>query len=67
VLPAYWHAYKLTTKPVSNALGNWFGLEQTDLGIVSKEEYRMADMFWSAIARGEKRAETQVIDDSVPF
>jgi hypothetical protein len=74
-LPAFSHKYRLTTVPMSNAIGKWFGLRFQDLGMVDYEnEYKPAKMFYDAIKRGEKRAEAPMAgvaggtkEDDIPF
>jgi hypothetical protein len=57
VLPAFARKYRLTTVPMSNAQGKWFGLKFQDLGFTDKEEYLAAASFYESVMAGEKRAE----------
>jgi hypothetical protein len=73
-LPAFARKYKLTTVPMSNAIGKWFGLKFQDLGLVDYEtEYKPAKTFYDAIKRGEKKAEAPMAaaggtkEDDIPF
>ena len=70
VLPAFAHKYKLTTVPMSNAIGKWFGVRFQDMGMVSLAEYEAGKAFNLAVKRGEKKAEAPVSegrDDEIPF
>jgi hypothetical protein len=74
-LPSFSHKYRLTTVPMSNAIGKWFGLRFQDLGMVDYEkEYKPAKEFYDAIKRGEKKAEAPMAgvaggtkEDDIPF
>ena len=74
-VPAFARKYRLTTVPMSNAYGKWFGLKFQDLGYVDYEtEYKPAKAFRDAISRGEKKAEAPMAgvaggskDDDIPF
>ena len=74
VMPAFSRKYKLTTVPMSNAIGKWFGLKFQDLGFVSKAEYDSARSLHMAVKRGEKRGEAPMAnvaggtkEDDIPF
>jgi hypothetical protein len=74
VMPACSRKYRLTTVPMSNAIGKWFGLRFQDLGWVSKPEYDTAAAFAKAVKRGEKKAEAPMAgvaggtkEDDIPF
>jgi hypothetical protein len=74
-LPAFSHKYRLTTVPMSNAVGKWFGLKFQDLGLVDfDKEYKPAKAFYDSIKRGEKGAEAPISgvaggtkEDDIPF
>jgi len=74
-LPAFSRKYRITTVPMSNAIGKWFGLKFQDLGMVDYErEYKPAKLFYDAIKRGEKKAEAPMAgvaggtkEDDIPF
>ncbi len=54
-LPAYSRKYRLFTKPESNSLGHWYGIQFEDRGWVSKPEYDRARELHKVIARGAYR------------
>jgi hypothetical protein len=60
VLPAFARKYQLTTIPMSNASGKWFGLKFQDLGPIGKDEYLAAKAFYASVMSGEKKAEAPV-------
>jgi hypothetical protein len=74
-LPSFSHKYRLSTIPVSNALGKWFGLKFQDEGFVNKAEYDVAKALCLAVRKGEKKGEAPVHDfttssdsvDEIPF
>jgi len=57
VMPSFSRKYRLTTTPVTNAKGEWFGLKFEDLGLVSLTEYQNAKKFYEAVKKGEKKAD----------
>lgn len=66
ILPAFAHRYKLTTVPMSNAIGKWFGLKFQDLGVIDfATEYEPAKAFYKAVKAGEKKAEAPMADMSM--
>jgi len=74
VMPSFSRKYRLTTVPMSNAVGQWFGLKFQDLGYVTKPEYEAAKAFHLAVKRGEKKAEAPIAgaagstkEDEIPF
>lgn len=70
VMPAFSRKYRLTTVPVSNALGKWFGLKYEDLGSVTLHEYNAAKAFYYAVRKGEKKAEAPHAEggtEDIPF
>lgn len=69
VMPSYSRKYKLTTVPVNNALGDWFGLKFQDLGWVTLDEYNHAKKFYKAIKAGEKKPEApdETGSTEIPF
>jgi hypothetical protein len=74
VMPAFSRKYRLTTVPMSNAIGKWFGLRFQDMGFVTKPEYDAAKSFYLAVKRGEKKAEAPIAgvaggtkEDDIPF
>jgi hypothetical protein len=75
ILPAFAHKYKLTTVPMSNAIGKWFGIKFQDLGLIDfATEYEPAKAFYKAVKAGEKRAEAPISGmastedkDDIPF
>ena len=57
-LPSFAHHYRLRTIPTSNALGNWFGLVQDDLGwVASRADYDKARALALIVAGGGQRVE----------
>lgn len=62
VMPAFSRKYKLVTVPASNASGKWFGLQFHDEGFVTKREYDAAKALYTAVKKGEKRAEAPMSD-----
>jgi hypothetical protein len=56
-MPSFSRKYRLTTVPVSNAIGKWFGLKFQDEGYVTKAEYDEAKALCMAVRKGEKKAE----------
>jgi hypothetical protein len=74
VMPAFSRKYRLTTVPMSNAIGKWFGLRFQDLGHVTVPEYNAAKAFHMAVKRGEKKGEAPIAgvaggtkEDDIPF
>jgi hypothetical protein len=69
VMPAFSRKYRLTTVPMSNAIGKWFGLRFQDLGFVTKQEYDQAKAFYLAVKSGAKKAEAPLADhgEDIPF
>jgi hypothetical protein len=74
VMPSFSRKYRLTTVPMSNAVGKWFGLKFQDLGFVSKAEYDAGKSFHMAVKKGEKKGEAPIAgmaggtkDDDIPF
>lgn len=74
VMPACSRRYRLTTVPMSNAIGKWFGLKFQDLGYIPRAEYEVAAHFAKAVKRGEKKAEAPIAgvaggtkEDDIPF
>jgi hypothetical protein len=75
-MPAFSRKYRLTTVPASNAIGKWFGLKFQDEGYVTKREYDEAKAFYTAVKKGEKKAEAPLAgghaeegggDSEIPF
>jgi hypothetical protein len=62
VLPSFARKYRLTTKLMNNALGQWFGLKFTDLGWVSAAEWAIACEFSLIVAKGKLRVEPPIHD-----
>lgn len=60
VMPSPSQLYLLTTVPVSNAKGDWFGLKFQFLGFVPKPVYEHAKAFANAVKRGERKAEAPI-------
>jgi hypothetical protein len=54
--PIFARRYKLTTRPVSNALGKWFTLQFADAGWASKAEYETARALADFAEAGRYRA-----------
>ena len=74
VMPAFSRKYNISTVPMSNAIGKWFGLKFQDRGFVTKPEYDAAKAFYKAVKSGEKRAEAPIAgvaggtkEDDIPF
>lgn len=74
VMPSFCRRYHLTTVPMSNAAGKWFGLRFQDQGFVDKTTYDAAKAFYMAVKRGEKKAEAPISgvesrssDSDIPF
>jgi hypothetical protein len=59
-MPAFSRKYRLTTVPVSNAIGKWFGLKFQDEGFVTKPEYDTAKQLCMAVRKGEKKPESPI-------
>jgi hypothetical protein len=62
LLPAFAHKYLLTSTPVSNAKGRWFGLKFTDLGPVGLAELEAGNRLFEAVTRGAVRGEAPSLD-----
>jgi hypothetical protein len=60
IMSAFTRKYRLTTVPMSNAVGEWFGLKFQDMGEVTISEYNEAKAFYYAVKKGEKKAEAPV-------
>lgn len=71
VMPSASQLYKLTTIPVSNSKGEWFGLKFQFLGYVPKPVYEHAKAFANSVKRGERKAEAPLASheekDDIPF
>jgi len=58
VMPSFSRKYLLTTVPVSNAIGKWFGVTFKDLGYITKSEYERGKALYLEVQSGKKRAES---------
>jgi hypothetical protein len=73
IMPAFARKYRLSTVPQSNAIGKWFGLKFEDMGFVTLPEYNAAKAFYTAVKKGEKKAEAPMAShgetstDDIPF
>jgi hypothetical protein len=62
LLPAFAHRYCLTSIPVGNAKGKWFGLKFADRGPVSLAELEAGNRLYEAVTRGAVRGEAPGYD-----
>jgi hypothetical protein len=60
LLPSFARKYLLTTVPMSNGQGQWYGIKFDDLGWVSEAEYSAARALYEIVARGAQRVEAPI-------